>query len=173
MKRLLVALVLGVAALSFIGVVGRRDSAPLPNDIVADSLVVLKHARKLIVYSSGRAIKSYDIALGHNPEGAKVEEGDGRTPEGTYVISSKTTKSRFHMNLGISYPDSSDASNARQRGVSPGGDIKIHGLRTFLGFIGHFHTFVDWTEGCIAVTNAEIEELYRAVPVGTKITIVI
>lgn len=76
------------------------------------------------------------------------------------------------MNLGVSYPDQSDVSNARQRGLEPGGDIKVHGLRTFLGFVGRYHTLVDWTAGCVAVTNAEIEELHRAVPVGTRIVIV-
>jgi murein L,D-transpeptidase YafK len=172
MRRILLSLVLCTAALSLIAVTGRYHTDPLPTDATIDSMVVQKQARTLIAYSEGRALKTYHIALGHNPEGDKAEEGDGRTPEGIYVISSKTTESRFHMNLGISYPNSSDALEARQRGVSPGGDIKIHGLRTFLGFIGRFHTLIDWTEGCIAVTNTEIEELYRAVPVGTRILIV-
>lgn len=151
---------------------GLRHENPLPDGLTIDSLHILKKQRKMSAFSAGKLVKTYSIALGSNPEGHKEVEGDGRTPEGTYFISSKSTESRFHMNLGVSYPDSSDVSNARHRGLAPGGDIKVHGLRTFLGVVGRYHTLVDWTAGCVAVTNAEIEELYRAVPLGTRIVIV-
>lgn len=172
MKRRLGLLLLVAGATGAMISYGLRHEHPLPAGVAIDSLHIWKQQRKMVAFSAGKPVKTYNIALGSNPEGHKEVEGDGRTPEGTYVISSKSTESRFHMNLGVSYPDQSDVSNARQRGLEPGGDIKVHGLRTFLGFVGRYHTLVDWTAGCVAVTNAEIEELHRAVPVGTRIVIV-
>ncbi|MGX3045979.1 L,D-transpeptidase family protein [Helicobacter sp. T3_23-1056] len=117
--------------------------------------------------------KTYHIALGGNPQGHKAQEGDSKTPEGEYLIDSKNPKSRFFLNLGISYPNRADLAEAKARGVSAGGDIKIHGLRNGLGFLGKLsYVAGDWTDGCIAVLNDEIKELYESVKVGTKIMIV-
>jgi len=161
-------LVIGVAiVLGF----GLHHDNPLSRDVVVDSLWVKKSDRIMVAYSKGRAVKTYDVALGEAPVGDKVMEGDRRTPEGHYRIFAKTTESRFHMNLGVSYPDSSDRAQAQAQGYQPGGDIKIHGLHNALWFLGRYHRLTDWTAGCIAVTNDEIEELYHAVPVGTPITI--
>lgn len=152
-----------------------RGSAPaggrLPPEARATRLVVDKSERTLRVFDGDRLLTSYAIALGRNPVGHKEREGDGRTPEGEYVIDSRKEDSAFHRALHVSYPGPDDAARARERGVSPGGDIMIHGLRNGLGFIGRAHLLADWTEGCIAVTDPEIEELWRAVPDGTPILI--
>ncbi|WP_245945945.1 L,D-transpeptidase family protein [Flavobacterium magnum] len=130
-----------------------------------------KSKRQLQAYSDGNLIKTYTIALGKNPVGHKVSEGDMKTPEGLYTINAKNPNSAYHKNLGISYPDDSDRAAAARLGKPPGGDIKIHGLRNGRGYIGRFHRWTDWTHGCIAVTDDEIDELYDAVAVGTPITI--
>jgi murein L,D-transpeptidase YafK len=149
---------------------GRTDES-LPPRTVADRIVVEKAARTLSLYRGGRLLKTYKIALGPNPTGHKQQEGDGRTPEGTYTIDSRKRNSAFHRALHISYPNAEDRRRARRRGVSPGGDIMIHGLPNGLGAIGKKHVLRDWTEGCIAVTNEEIEEIWRVVPNGTPIEI--
>ncbi|MCB0495207.1 MAG: L,D-transpeptidase family protein [Cyclobacteriaceae bacterium] len=139
----------------------------LPNNVTADRLVVYKSARKLELWANGKRVKVYKVSLGSSPVGSKQYQGDGKTPEGLYFINDKNPQSKFHLNLGISYPDKKDLIKSK----NPGGDIKIHGLQNGLGFIGKLQRFFDWTDGCIAVTNKEIEELYRAVPIGTPIQI--
>lgn len=134
-------------------------------------VVVLKSKRELILYSGAKLLKAYKVALGKNPVGQKEREGDGKTPEGEYVIVRHNSKSLYHLSLGISYPTKQQVVLAHEKGVSPGGDVMIHGIRRGLGWLGKFHRYIDWTAGCIAVTNEEIEEIYRAVPDGTKITI--
>ena len=134
-------------------------------------VVVLKAERELILYSGNRPLKVYRVALGRNPVGQKEMEGDKKTPEGEYVISGHNPKSSFHLSLHISYPTTEQVVRAQGRGENPGGDIMIHGIKKGLGWVGRFHTFIDWTTGCIAVTNEEIEEIYRSVPDGTKVTI--
>jgi len=143
----------------------------LPKNTSIDSLIVYKSKRQLIVYEKGKIIKTYKIALGKNPVGDKKIEGDKKTPEGRYIINSKNPKSTFHKNLGISYPNSFDRAEAKQLGHSPGGDVKIHGLKNGLGFIGKWHRSRDWTNGCIALTNSEIDELYNHVLIKTPIII--
>lgn len=143
----------------------------LPKGAVADRVVVEKAARTLSLYHEGRLLKTYNVALGPNAKGRKEREGDGRTPEGTYVIDSRKADSAFHRALHISYPNAHDRTHARLLGVSPGGDIMIHGLPNGMGFIGKAHRLRDWTQGCIAVTNDEIEEIWRVVPNGTPIEI--
>ncbi len=145
--------------------------AKLPAGIQIDSLVVYKSKRQLLAYANGHPVKTYAISLGRQPVGAKEFEGDKKTPEGIYFISSKNPKSGYHKNLGISYPDKNDIEKAKLLGKATGGDVKIHGLRNGTGFIGRFHRWNDWTLGCIAVTNREIDELYNAVEIGTKIEI--
>jgi murein L,D-transpeptidase YafK len=137
----------------------------------ADLIVVQKEKRLMTLYAKRKLIKTYRIALGGNPTGHKVQEGDSRTPEGRYTIDAKNPKSSFHLSLRISYPDRRDRAAARRRGVSPGGAIMIHGTPEYLSSLQATGIFRDWTAGCIAVTNAEIEEIYDAVPTGTRIVI--
>jgi len=143
----------------------------LPAGVQIDSLVATKSAHELQAYSKGKFMKRYYISLGKQPVGAKETEGDNKTPEGKYFIYDKNPNSDYHKNLGVSYPDSLDVAKAAKMGTSAGGDIKIHGLRNGMGFIGKFQRWTNWTGGCMAVTNTEIDELYDAVKVGTPIEI--
>ena len=143
----------------------------LPIDSQIDNIVVYKSKRQMFVYSSGKILKTYKISLGKQPIGAKEFEGDKKTPEGHYFIDDKNPDSGYHKNLGISYPGKDDIEHAKRLGKPAGGDIKIHGLRNKIGIIGKFHRWVDWTAGCIAVTDKEIDELYKAVKIGTSIEI--
>ncbi|MBK8626491.1 MAG: L,D-transpeptidase family protein [Saprospiraceae bacterium] len=143
----------------------------LPADIQIDKLVVFKSKRQLLAYSNGQLVKTYKISLGRQPIGDKEFEGDKKTPEGLYFINDKNPSSGYHKNLGISYPNNDDIEYAKRLGKPTGGDIKIHGLRNKTGLIGKFHRWFDWTLGCIAVTNSEIDELYEAVKIGTPIDI--
>lgn len=143
----------------------------LPNNTKIDTIVVYKSKHQLLVYYKGSLLKTYIIALGRHPVGAKQYEGDQKTPEGIYYINDKNPDSGWHKNLGISYPNQEDIKRAKKLGKSPGGDIKIHGLKNKRGYIGKFHRWNDWTLGCIAVTNQEIDELYHFVEIGTKIEI--
>ena len=136
-----------------------------------DRVVVQKASRTMTLYQNGRALKAYKISLGKEPIGPKARAGDGRTPEGNYALDFRNTQSRFHKSLHISYPSAADRAAAQQLGANPGGDIMIHGLQNGLGWIGRFHRFWDWTDGCIAVTNSEIEEIWRSVRDGTPIEI--
>lgn len=121
--------------------------------------------------AAGSNFKKYYIALGRSPIGHKRREGDGRTPEGLYRVDSRKLGSAFHLALHISYPNSRDMDAARKKGINPGGAIMIHGLRNGLGWVGRLHRVVDCTAGCIALTDWEVEELWRAVPDGTPIEI--
>jgi murein L,D-transpeptidase YafK len=143
----------------------------MPENIAIDNIVVFKSKRKLMVYSKGKLIKTYNISLGTQPIGAKEYEGDKKTPEGIYFINDKNPHSGYHKNLGISYPNEENIQKAKQLGKAVGGDIKIHGLRNKLGFFGKFQRWFDWTLDCIALTNQEIDELYKAVAIGTPIEI--
>lgn len=143
----------------------------LPPGVKIDRLVVIKSRRVMEAYSNGKVIKTYRVSLGKQPLGDKQYEGDKRTPEGTYTINDRNPDSGFHKNLGVSYPDEQDRKEAAMKGLKPGGEIKIHGLKNDRGFIGKFHRFVDWTNGCIAVTDEEVDELYQHVSIGTPIII--
>lgn len=145
--------------------------SPLPSGVTVDKLVVKKGERKLEAYSKGKVLKTYTISLGKQPVGDKQYEGDNKTPEGRYTIHDKNPHSGYYKNLGVSYPNAADKEEARRLNKPVGGDIKIHGLPNKLPFIGKWHRFRDWTAGCIALTNDEMEELYLAVPVGTVIEI--
>ena len=139
--------------------------------LLADSIVVEKQRRRLTLYQGGFLVGTYRIALGKQPVGDKREIGDNRTPEGLFHIDFKNPNSKYHMALHISYPDAAHVAKARARGVPAGGDVMIHGLPAAYADIGAKHSEYDWTEGCIAVTNAEIEEIWRAVPNGSPIQI--
>ncbi len=130
----------------------------------ADEIRVDKSERRMELLRKGKTIKTYRILLGDAPVGHKRQQGDERTPEGRYNISFRNDKSRFHLSLRISYPNEADRAQAQARGVDPGGDIMIHG-KTPPGYSR------DWTDGCIALTDQQIEEVWRLVPVGTPIDI--
>jgi len=136
-----------------------------------DRILIEKNARRLILISQGEVLKSYKIALGGNPIGPKERQGDNKTPEGTYVIDGRNKDSRFHLSLHISYPNERDKNRAKELGVSPGGDIMIHGIKNGVPWVGDAHTEVDWTKGCIAVTDEEIEEISKLAPNGTIVEI--
>src|SRR6266403_1065299 len=116
-------------------------------------------------------LKTYKVALSRKPVGAKEREGDHKVPEGEYVVDSKNSHSRFHLALHISYPNAADREKARKLGVRPGGNIEIHGLDSKYAWVGSLQRQVDWTDGCIAVTNPEIEEIWPMVSVGTPVEI--
>jgi murein L,D-transpeptidase YafK len=137
----------------------------------ADKVVVFKSKRLMILLREGDILKTYKVALGIQPDGHKIKAGDKRTPEGTYVLDSRKGDSRFHRAIHISYPNESDIQNARKFGLSPGRDIMIHGLPDKSEYVGKLHNLTDWTDGCIAVTNSEIEEIWHLVPDGTPIEI--
>lgn len=144
---------------------------PIPKNARITKILVLKSQRKLILFENDEEIKTYKISLGFQPLGHKQFEGDGKTPEGIYSINDKNPKSAYHLNLGISYPNEKDKAYATSKNKSPGGDIKIHGLKNNMMNIGELHRFKDWTLGCIALTNSEIEELFNHVEKGTPIEI--
>ena len=143
----------------------------LPANTIIDSLQVNKSKHQLIAFNEGKPVKIYQVSFGDDPKGYKHFEGDEKTPEGLYIINAKNDQSGYHKNLGISYPDQDDVAYAQSAGKSAGGDIKIHGLRNGLGFINKFQRWFNWTNGCIALTNSEVDELYQAVKIGTKIEI--
>ena len=137
----------------------------------ADKILIEKKERRLTLISKGKVLKTYKIALGGNPIGSKERQGDNKTPEGSYVIDSRNRDSRYHLSLHISYPNERDRKRAKQLGVSPGGDIMIHGIKNGLSWVGDRHAEIDWTKGCIAVTDEEIEEIDKLVPNGTIVEI--
>ncbi len=137
----------------------------------ADKILIEKKERRLTLFSRGEVLKTYKIALGGNPNGPKERQGDNKTPEGTYVIDSRNKDSRYHRSLHISYPNEKDKQRAKELGVSPGGGIMIHGIKNGFSWVGDSRTEVDWTKGCIAVTDEEIEEIEKLVPNGTIVEI--
>lgn len=141
------------------------------DQLSADHVLVEKTKRRLTLFSDGQVLKRYKISLGREPEGAKVRSGDNRTPEGLYYIDYRIQDSDFHLALHISYPNEADIRRARQMGYSPGGSIMLHGLKNDDQEIAYYHGYFDWTKGCIAVNNAEIEEIWQLVPNGTSIEI--
>ena len=148
-----------------------RNSHPLAAEAKADRIVVEKGARTLTLFRGTTQLKVYRVALGRAPVGPKREEGDHRTPEGSYLIDRRKADSDFHLALHISYPNQDDAAQAAKRGVSAGSDIMIHGLPNGSGWIGALHRRKNWTDGCVAVTDQEIEEIWRTVPDGAAVEI--
>jgi murein L,D-transpeptidase YafK len=144
---------------------------PLDKSVSIDKIVVTKHKRRLDLISNNQIIKSYKISLGRVPKGHKEYEGDKKTPEGLYFINDKNPNSGYYKNLGISYPNQQDIEHAKSIGKSPGGLIKIHGMKNSIGWIGRVHLLFDWTMGCIALTDKEIDELYENIKIGTPIEI--
>jgi murein L,D-transpeptidase YafK len=169
MKASLLLILLTVAA--GLALALSAGSKPPARPLHADKILVEKSQRRLTLLWHGAAVKTYRVALGRTPVGPKQCEGDDRTPEGTYRIDSRNAGSAYHRALHVSYPNTADAAAARSRGCAPGGAIMIHGIRNAFGWIGSLHTRRDWTKGCVAVTDDEIEEISRAVPNGTTVEI--
>ena len=142
------------------------------DEVKVDKIVVDKSARKMDLLSQGEVVRSYRIALGDNPQGHKRQEGDERTPEGSYTLDYKNENSIAHRSIHISYPNEADKADAASRGVSPGGDIMIHGQMNGFGKMAPYMQQRDWTNGCIAVTNEEMDEIMSAIELGTPIEIV-
>ncbi len=136
-----------------------------------DLVNVDKSKRRMYLMEDGIVVKEYRIALGANPKGHKQQEGDNRTPEGNYTLDYIINDSAFYRSIHISYPDAIDVLEARRQGVDPGGDIKIHGLKNDEHQEPRYIQSFDWTNGCIAITNEEMDEFIKLVPMGTPITI--
>jgi murein L,D-transpeptidase YafK len=160
-----------LAALALASFLAASGAAMAETPGKADRIIVLKAKRELQLLRDGVVLKSYPIALGPHPKGPKRRRGDGRTPEGTYVVDYRFTRTPYHRALHISYPDTSDRALARKANVSPGGDIVIHGMPARFGHNDPVRFFRDWTKGCIAVGNIAIEEIWASVDDGTPIEI--
>jgi murein L,D-transpeptidase YafK len=137
----------------------------------ADLVLVLKGPRRLLLLRGDRVLRDYQVALGADPIGPKRHQGDRRTPEGRYRIEGRVVESLFHRALRISYPNAQDLDFARRAGVAPGGDVMIHGLPNGERWVGEAHRSYDWTNGCIAVTDDEMNEIWELVDDGTPIEI--
>ena len=164
-KYILLIITVGLAVYYF------YPETKMPDNIKVDRILVLKSQRQLQAFSNGQLIKTYKISLGRNPIDDKEFEGDKRTPEGHYEINDKNPNSGYHKNLGVSYPNQKDIEQANKIDKPTGGDIKIHGIRNGIGFIGKFERWFDWTAGCMALTNSDIDELYDHTNIGTPIEI--
>ncbi|WP_372958870.1 murein L,D-transpeptidase family protein [Marinobacter sp.] len=134
-------------------------------------VVVRKEERRLYLLSGERVVRDYRISLGKTPEGHKLYEGDSRTPEGTYTLDFRNPNSDFYKSIRISYPSPKDRELAEAWGLNPGGNIMIHGLPNDVGDMAFAYQGLDWTDGCIAVTNEEMDEIWQLVGVGTPIRI--
>ncbi|MGD8558638.1 MAG: L,D-transpeptidase family protein [Gammaproteobacteria bacterium] len=137
----------------------------------ADFVLVVKSKEKLFLIKEDKIIKAYNVVFGANPKGHKQQEGDERTPEGRYILDFKKSDSAFYKAIRISYPNEQDREHAARKGVDPGGQIMIHGQKNGYGWMAPVMQTVNWTDGCIAVTNREMEEIWQAVDVGTPIVI--
>jgi murein L,D-transpeptidase YafK len=137
----------------------------------ADKVLIQKSARHLTLLRNGKALRTYHVSLGSEPTGAKDRQGDGRTPEGLYRIDSRNEYSQYHRSLHVSYPNAADRLRARRLHVSPGGEIMIHGTPNRWRGLRLVFAHTDWTAGCIAVSDAEIEEIWKLVPNGTVVEI--
>lgn len=143
-----------------------------PHTQTKDKILVIKSERILLLLKNNKIAKEYKIALGKNPVGDKVKQGDNKTPEGKYQIVSKNSQSKFYLNLAINYPSKLDIKEAKRLGVNPGGNIVIHGLPNKApSFIHDELMSEDWTNGCIALHNSDIKDLFDSVPIGTSIDI--
>jgi len=162
---------------SYSGFITKQSYALLPKKelalqiVKADRILVQKRKRKLFLLKEGEVFRDYTISLGFAPVGPKQQKGDGKTPEGSYRICAKNPNSQFHRSLKISYPNVQDEKNAAINKTAPGDHIMIHGLKWNFAWLGKIHTLKDWTLGCIAVTNPEIEEIWELVDIGTPIDI--
>lgn len=175
LKPLAILLSLSFATVTYSQVMLRVGSGTPPEmaplDQQADAIFVDKSERQLTLLRDGTPIRTYQISMGGNPVGHKTQEGDERTPTGTYEIDWRNDSSIAHLSLHISYPNADDTAQAQARGVSAGGNIMIHGILNGWGFLGLVQGYWDWTNGCIAVNNADMREIWSLVPNGTPITL--
>jgi len=169
-QRVVIASAMAVA-LMIAGCAKAPRLDPAPGEQLADRVVVVKSAHSLTLYARGQILKTYKVALGRGPAGPKDHQGDHKTPEGDYILDQKNAKSRFHLALHVSYPNAADRQRAQREGRDPGGAIMVHGVAWGFGWLSSLQRAIDWTDGCIAVSNPEIEEIWRLVPVGTSIEI--
>ena len=149
-------------------VIGQTILAP---EKKVNRIVIVKSTRTMTLMNGGKVPKTYKVALSTHSIGGKERVGDDKTPEGLYTVDWKNAQSKFHLALHISYPNITDRERARKLGVNPGGEIEIHGIGAKYGYLGALHRQMDWTAGCIAVTNEEIDEIWKMVPVGTTVEI--
>ncbi|MEO8177074.1 MAG: L,D-transpeptidase family protein [Sphingomicrobium sp.] len=164
-------LVMALAAMLAFGCAPTVTEDKVPAVSRVDRILVDKSAHRMTVFRANRPLRTFKVALGSGGLAPKVSQGDNRVPEGRYVIAGRNPGSAFHLSLKIGYPTPAQVAAARARGIDPGGDIMIHGLPNGQGWVGAAHRQSDWTAGCIAVTNEEIEWLWQAVPDGTPIDI--
>jgi len=143
----------------------------LANDLTPDRIVVLKSERKLLLMDGDAVLRSMDISLGLMPRGHKQQEGDFRTPEGRYFIEAKNAESDYFLSLKVSYPNAADRAMAGRLGVDPGGQIMIHGLPNEPSLDESAYSALDWTDGCIAVNNSDMVDLWRFTAVSMPIEI--
>jgi len=137
----------------------------------AHAVLVIKSESRMVLKRNGKIIGEYHVALGENPQGHKQSQGNERTPEGCYILDLKNEDSAYYRSIRISYPNEMDKKRARQLGVHPGGLIMIHGQKNGFGHMAHITQRSNWTDGCIAVTNKAMAEIWQAVDVGTPIEI--
>jgi len=148
-----------------------RAQQPPANTAKADRIIVIKSTHTMTLYADGKVLRVYHVWLGRGDGSAKQRQGDNETPEGIYTINGRNAHSAAHLSLHISYPNAADRQRARKLGVDPGGDIMIHGLPPGNDWIRPGQQLPDWTYGCIAVTDAEMDEVWKLVPNGTPIEI--
>lgn len=146
---------------------GSPAPAPPPH---VDHIVVIKSTHTMTLYAHGKVLRTYYVALGQ-VAGRKQQQGDHRTPEGHYTVNGHNPHSSCHLALHLSYPNADDRARARAIHQPPGGDVEIHGLPPGTALLAPLQHYVDWTYGCVAVTNAEMDEIYRLVPDGTPVDI--
>jgi murein L,D-transpeptidase YafK len=157
---------LRVPLLAFLAVLAvlpaRADvfNSPAPGFVTADRAVLRKAERQLTLYHQGRELKSYRVSLGLRPTGHKQQEGDFRTPEGAYLLTRRNPESEYFLSIQVSYPDADDLAAARKNGVSPGGAIMIHGLPNIMKHSRERYLSTDWTDGCIALSNEDMLEVW-------------
>ena len=149
----------------------KTDTTKLDPSVKVDKVIVYKEKRQMMLFKNNEILKTYQISLGKNPVGPKEREGDKKTPEGKYVLDWRNPNSKYHLSIHISYPNDEDKRNARVKGISPGGDIMIHGCPNGFGWNWKHYKANDWTDGCIAVSSEEIEEIWSGVENGTEIEI--
>jgi murein L,D-transpeptidase YafK len=169
MKRLLVLLLLLlIAAAIWLQPAPQTVTQP-PLTGMVDKIVIEKSARRMLLLRDGQVLRDYRVALGFAPKGTKLRQGDGRTPEGTFLIDRRNDQSRYHLSLGLDYPQPADRARAASGGYDPGGDIMIHGQPNALP--DNTALRGDWTAGCIAVTNAQMREIWAVTQVGTVVEV--
>lgn len=169
---LTITVVVSTSAMAYVKEAPTNNPKTVLNTVIIDKVFVDKSARTLQLLSDSKVIKSYHIALGGNPVGHKQQQGDKRTPTGSYTLDYKNEKSKFYRSIHVSYPNATDKARAKSRGVSPGGDIMIHGQKNGFGHLAAMNQQRDWTDGCIAVANDEMNEIMDAVALGIPIEIV-